>query len=901
MKHVRIIALLLFLTPAGVCLGAETAPQFTDDTLLLFQPMLDEVAYEEISLPVHQWQGHYYLPLQALANFSGLGLKASPMKGRAEGWLTRESDIFRLDVAKHQVFIHGEIMPFPPHRVVANNEDIFVEQSLLEHWLPLRFTFNPHKLVLTIHPTSPLPIQQQAARRQQWERLKQRHSKAAQPVSFPLPYQQLSWPFMDITLGQNYRHSNTDRQEGGSYFMQAGGDMGLLSTQIAAGGSSDAPLDTLRITAGRQDSDATLLGPLHATEFALGDVHSAYIPLVAGAGDGRGIALSNQQLNRTQGLDSTRFSGDAMPGWDVELYRNGILLDAQHIGDEGRYVFDNVQVLFGSNRFTLVFYGPEGQRREETREVMTSSSILKQGAFTYALSVNEKYSSTLPISREDRPFTFVSTIINGEEIEEEVPAQQGVRSILYTEYGLTDTLTLAFGSAHIPLATEVHDYITEGIRAALFDRLLLSQDIGHDLTSGGMVEKTSMLTALYGASLKAEHSIYSSFVGETEEKEATTLKRVSAGELTLPLPSIPMVNAGFALKRQQFAVGESEITLNQRLSTSLHGVSITHALTRQETHSPGVRDIDTSGQMAVSGTVKGTTLRAAASYALSDRQMTAAGISAQKQWKKNLVITMGITDDRQSGDTIATFATLSWECGAARYSVKLDANSEEELYLGTNISFSLAKPPSSGWHLTSEPAASSGAAAMRAFLDSNNDGIFTTGEQWIPEASFRAGTKRVTSHEGEAAFALGLPASVPATVTLDESSLEDPLWISPHPGYQFIPRPGVVAALTFPVIASSEIEGSVYRLTAEGKKPYPSIIVELVDANKQVVKQVKSEFDGVYMFERVPPGHYQLRLQPALLKETGTRANDYRLDIGGAGDVYDNNDFTVVSQHAPPL
>ncbi len=54
-------------------------------------------------------------------------------------------------------------------------------------------------------------------------------------------------------------------------------------------------------------------------------------------------------------------------GYEVELYRNDILVGSVRTAVNDQYEFLEVPVDYGVNVFRLVFYGPQGQRREEVR------------------------------------------------------------------------------------------------------------------------------------------------------------------------------------------------------------------------------------------------------------------------------------------------------------------------------------------------------------------------------------------------------------------------------------------------------------------------------------------------------------------------------------------------------
>ena len=106
----------------------------------------------------------------------------------------------------------------------------------------------------------------------------------------------------------------------------------------------------LRLRAYRSDPDGGLLGPLKATHFGFGDVAGLDSGLTGTANSGRGAVVTNRPLVAPSAFDRTRFEGDLPSGWDAEIYRNGELLAFAKPDAGQRYVFDDVQLLYGENR-----------------------------------------------------------------------------------------------------------------------------------------------------------------------------------------------------------------------------------------------------------------------------------------------------------------------------------------------------------------------------------------------------------------------------------------------------------------------------------------------------------------------------------------------------------------------
>ena len=73
--------------------------------------------------------------------------------------------------------------------------------------------------------------------------------------------------------------------------------------------------------------------------------------------------------------------------------------------------------------------------------------------------------------------------------------------------------------------------------------------------------------------------------------------------------------------------------------------------------------------------------------------------------------------------------------------------------------------------------------------------------------------------------------------------------------------------LSFPVVATGDIEGTVYLQDETGqRKPFKGALVNLYKDGTLVNNKV-SEFDGYYSFPEIALGKYEIRLDPAQAAE----------------------------------
>lgn len=88
-------------------------------------------------------------------------------------------------------------------------------------------------------------------------------------------------------------------------------------------------------------------------------------------------------------------------------------------------------------------------------------------------------------------------------------------------------------------------------------------------------------------------------------------------------------------------------------------------------------------------------------------------------------------------------------------------------------------------------------------------------------------------------------------------SLSDPMLVPKKALQVVVPRPGIAAEVEIGLVGGGEIEGVIVK---SGGVPFEGLALELVDASGKVAATGTSDFDGFFLFERVPYGRYKLRV-----------------------------------------
>lgn len=302
---------------------------------------------------------------------------------RATGWLFAEDQRFVLDRDSNTVQNVNSSRVIAKDAIQDTPEGWCVNLKALSGWMGVQFRDDLSNLAVLLESDRKLPFLEAIERKSRAARLRTPKFAEFDLARLPqarTPYQGWRTPSVDVQVQGQWSHNTGSRMQ---LEALASGEALGFSYSARLAGSTDNGADSLRLKLFRSDPAAELAGPLKATQVALGDVESLRGALTAQAGYGRGAFVSNRPLNRPGRFGVTTLSGSLPAGWDAELYRNGELRAYQADRGDGRYRFDDIELLWGENDFEVVLYGPQGQIKRERSSAPVGIESLPAGKTWY--------------------------------------------------------------------------------------------------------------------------------------------------------------------------------------------------------------------------------------------------------------------------------------------------------------------------------------------------------------------------------------------------------------------------------------------------------------------------------------------------------------------------------------
>jgi len=856
------------------------APEF-----LLFELRLGEVVLDE-AFPGFLDRGAIVLPLGLLSELLEFAITVDAQAGRADGWFIRDNRLFSLNLRLAEVVLAGKRSSFDPGLLLQEPDDIYVDTRLLSRWFPIDVKVDMPNLRLTLTSREPLPMEERLEREVRRKSLQAERFIAPDYDRIDVPFRMFTPPTVDLSTEYSTDWTPREGSERSlQYNLLATNDLFYMNSELFLAGLDTDTLTDARIRLDRIDPDGYDIGMLPVRELSVGDVSSPSIPLISSPTLGRGGLISNRPPSQPDEFDRITLIGELPLGWEVELLRNGILLDFRQSRADGRYEFTDVQLVFGVNVLRLNFFGPQGQRREEVRQIYVGTDQLSPGEWTYKVSLNEQ---------GERVFSQVGA-------EAPDPALQGrTRRLFSATRGMTRNLTLGVNLASLPIEDDRTTY-AGGNAIWSFGGALWRLD-AIDQIEHGWASRLSAQGSLAGFSLFAEHNRFNDYFSERARgsegnllSEQTKLR--AEGGLLLPVVR-RQITFSLQGEREQRQTGDTITTLANRLSGSVARATLSNILNWSLNETTDARDEAVNGQLLIGGRIRPLQLRGEVNYLiLPEGELSAGQITAE--WP----VVRDITGRATIQHTLVPETTTSYTAG---YNIRLG-----QAFVGLNLQYvdtgtvnglltvstSIGPDPQKQrpW-MSGTQRAGSGGFRGRAYMDENANGAFDEGDTPLEGIRFLVnnGSSREATDEDGSSYLKGLPSYRVSNVEVDTESLEDPFLTPLTPGISLIARPGSYAEYDFAIVTTGEVDGTVFRVFKDRASPVSGAIVQLVDGQGAIAREVRSAFDGFYLLDFVPPGRYQVRIAPEQQARLELNAAPQQVEITGEGTIVNGINFVLV-------
>ncbi|HEU4499782.1 MAG TPA: carboxypeptidase regulatory-like domain-containing protein, partial [Sphingomicrobium sp.] len=631
---------------------------------------------------------------------------------------------------------------------------------------------------------------------------------------------------------------------------------------------------SLRVRTYRSDPEGGLLGPLNATHFAIGDVGGLSNRLLSST-RGRGAEVTNRPLFNPVAFDRTRFDGDLPTGWEAELYRNGELLAFSRSDGSQRYVFDQVPLLYGDNRFEIITYGPQGQQRSRLEHINVGQDQVPAGKTWYWAGVSQPGKDLLG--------DFVGLDDSG-GLEEDGSAdfeQPDLQASVQLEHGVGKQTSIGLLAAMLLDGDEKMTFIEGSIRQSI-GPALFEAAIARD-GSGAISARAQAVARIGSTNVSGEALMADGFMIDGRKYDRYREARMSI-DAPLKFGRQP-ITAHADLRYLDRGAEDRSLNAAGRLSANFNGFNLSSQVRWQRWLGNGTQQDQLDAGVIGSGRMGNVRLRGEAIWEFSPySRFKAAELGAYWSASDRADWEGAIGYDAANSRGRARIAHIR-RFNALAAAASIEAGTDGTFAAGVNFNFSL-DPSRGGFKLSNQRLASTGSVEARVYRDINDNGVRDMAEPWEEGALITTG-QRISEEKTDKNGSIrvgGLQPYRAIAVGIDTSSLADPT-LTPRKALQVVvPRPGVAAHLEIGLVGAGDIEGVLVKDDGSG---FEGLDVELVDITGKTVATTRSDFDGFILFERVAYGRYSFRLSSDSAAVAGV---DRTLD--GAAEI--SPDKTVV-------
>ncbi|NVK54235.1 MAG: hypothetical protein HWE26_01360 [Alteromonadaceae bacterium] len=831
--------------------------------------------------------GGYRIGLLEFAQLVDFAIDVDPEEATASGWFIAQQNSFALQQQPDEsltVMAGSELFTIPSSRYDIQ-DDIYIELTDLEQWFGVSALFDEGQLNIVVNSDQPFPIEKRLARQRKRFDKDTSFSKSVLPVK-ENGYKLLSTPLLDVQASARINESNTDS----SYSLLSSQDAGYFSSQVFLSGNDNSGLVDARLSLSRHSNNADLLGPLKMTEYAFGDVTPVNIGAGATQAQGRGFRMSNARYGI---VDNRRVNlvGEIQVGWDIELYRNGVLIDNRTSVAEGRYEFNDVELGYGQNDFEFVFYGPQGQIERRQESYYVDSNIAEQGESLVQFSAVQSNESVLGVG----DFT-------------DDPTRLGPLVSLSYDYGVTDWLSFGVGGSYF--APEEGDKVES---VALRSNLVLGRfGLINSIFQLENDERRAMLhsfrTQVAGVSIDATYR-RSELLDELL-LERSEVNQLVTQDVNLRFTGTLFASSGTPLSYQN-VWSRSELPsggVNQQFQNSL-GInssfgSFSHGVLWQKdtlpvTEANSAMSVEsTLGSLAYRNRFGPVFTRVFGEYEIDpDTRFNSVGTSL------NYPITNKLTSELRYTYDVASERSrydlrLNWLGDNVSLSGIANYAEGQDWSINLVLRFGLGYDAATDTLFTSGRALSqSGAVVLRMFEDENLDGTFNEGEPTLEnvEVSAAQAFRDEKTNEQGLAVLKSLPANRRTDIIVDESTFTHPSMTVATDGFAVASRRGSIQQFDIPVVRAGELDGTLYWRNENNEEQIaPYVRMNMVNQNGDVVATTRTEFDGYYLFTKIMPGTYAIEVDTSSGRQRGMTPERFKsVTVSNKGDLITGVDMTL--------
>lgn len=801
-----------------------------------------------------------YLPVNLLFDFLKVKNTFSVTTDSLSGFYVNQKDVYLIDKVNNRISIGDTVFNLTANDLLKDETNIYLKLNYFKPIFTMDGVFNFRRLAVTFSSD----LEYQVVREARQETIRRNISKLKGEVKADTTIKRTHPMFhfgnADWAITSTQQSSGTDETR----FTLGLGAMAL-------GGEVNTSFNYYTKTAFDEkqqyyqwryvNNDNTALRQIVAGTIYSRSTSTLYAPVV-------GVQFTNAATTYRKSYGSYTLSNTTDPGWVVELYVNGVLIDYKKADASGFYTFD-VPLIYGYSIIKLRFYGPNGEER-------TSQSYINI-PFNF-MPVHEcEYVASAGVVEDGRNSIFSRVAVN---------------------YGLSNSITIGGGTEYLSSVTSGANMPFLNTSVKLAPRLLLSGEYTHTVRKRAVLNyrlPTNLQVDLdYTKYDKGQTAIYYNYL---EERKAIVSLPIHSRTLSIftrftvdqiVVPTTQYTNAELAFTGTVKTVG---------LNYSNYA-SFVH---KNNPYFYGLFSV---------------------SFTLPKKVIFTAQL--QYDYRRWDAVFMKYTFEKHLWGK--GYASISYQEFFNNTGIEGFTGNYRNILLGLRYDFSFARVSFSSLndnnHGYTRVEAASGSfindhktnyfnvnnrtnvgkagISLEAFLDINCNGKRDAGEPRVGELKVQMNGGRIEYNPKDSITRIfDLEPYVKYYIELNRTSFDNISWQIKNRIIAVTPNPNYFTLIEVPVFVVGEVSGTVSysEIGSKSLRGEKQIILNVYDTASRVVAHTISESDGYFSYIGLPPGDYTIQVDSTQLSKLHLKADrqiiPVHLSASHDGDIVDGIEFVL--------
>jgi len=857
------ISFLFFSTT--LIAGVYQKSDILDEDFLLLDIKSKKLTYLE-AVDAYKVNKQILIPIGALLQSLELNFVISVSDGTIK--LKNNNSTINIDLQNQ---ITQGLTPNIDQDIYWTNEqdDLLVSHLLIEKLINATLDFNMSKLAITIENNKhQYPVEKRLERE-----LRRTHIAVMNPAGIPDivgnkvfsdefildTYKLFSPPSANINfnlLSINDDNTKSSTKTTFNNSIQSSFDLLYHYTQLTLNKQADNNIAS-NLTFTRHHGSPYETFPLGIKSYSFGDIYGKSDNLTLGNNSGIGLSVARRPVNYSRTFGKITLEDFAPPGWEIELYRGGVLLQTSTVPDDGRYVFENIETTYGTNKFEIKLFGPYGEEEVHHKNIRINSTQLKENQYgfdSYFMDAGNKLlgglnSQSESFSPDTLGFAF--------------------------DYGLSNELTLGLNFSQLKgsLNKEQHFLGSElqtSIPGALFN-FNFSHQIGEGYAGLAAVSGRLWDNTTYQVFYEKNNNYQSENSNPNREEMSVSVSGNFWGSNYTNMVSYTTDNV------------TDKLSFINRLSGRLGAFSLTNFLyyddLKLKISTSDTKSERISGSLSIAGSFANTSrLSGSVDYDLKNNfNINKFRLTATTRLTNKMNLNNNIEYFPQNENKWRINSNLAWLSKYASLNSGLSYAENGEWTINLGLKFSIGYDQNNNkWLMNSENMTTMGTLDINSYLDQNNNHRLDEGDVALPGVRFGP-TKQwqnITSNKNGKTLLPFVSAFSPTSINAT--------WIqgvSPSTRtYSVYTHPGSHISAQIPFTVKTTVVGFAM-LNDEDGDPLVESTILLKNTKNKLISKIKTDDDGFFEFIDLEPGNYIVSIEQAYLDSRTLKSNPGSLEF----------------------